>query len=187
MLKQLKKQFESEKKDKNIFDIIIYGSSVKGKTKARDIDVLVIFLDGSLRERLDKIQDIKGKVRNKTENVDIKQIMLTELFSSDFFARTGVLLEGVSIFKGKKFSEILGFKGFTLFWYNLSNLNHTQKVKFNYILSGRGESKGMIKELNGERLVNGAIKIPIENSLEFEEIIRKNNIDYKKKNVLEES
>ncbi len=38
MLKNLKRFLESEKKDKTIFDIVIYGSAVKGKENARDID-----------------------------------------------------------------------------------------------------------------------------------------------------
>lgn len=187
MLKNLKKYLESEKKDKTIFDIIIYGSYVKGKEDSRDIDILVIFLEGSLKERLVKIQKIKSKLKNKIKNkkIDIKEILLKELFSPHFLARTGILIEGISIFKNKKFSETLGFKSYTLFWYNLKNLNHTQKVKFNYILAGRNK-KGMIEKLKGERLVNGAIKIPIDNSIIFEEILKTNNIHFFKKNILEE-
>ncbi len=185
MLNKLKKQLESEKKDKTIFDIIIYGSFVKGKNVPNDIDILVIFLQNDLRERLDKIQEIKNKLKNLNINIDIKQILLTELFSSEFFARTGVLVEGVSIFKNKKLSEVLGFKAYTLFWYSITNLTHTEKVKFNYILAGRNSLQGIVKDLNGERLVNGAIKIPIEKTLEFEEILNSSKVQYKKKDILE--
>ena len=84
MLKKLKEYLKSEKKDKAVFDIIIYGSAVKGKEKARDVDILVIFLDGSLRERLDKLQKIKSDIKNlvndlKDLTLDIKQIQLKEL------------------------------------------------------------------------------------------------------------
>lgn|SRR3989338_1225207 len=190
MLKKLKEYLKSEKKDKAVFDIIIYGSAVKGKEKARDVDILVIFLDGSLRERLDKLQKIKSDIKNlvndlKDLTLDIKQIQLKELFSSEFFARTGIFLEGVSVFKDNRFSELFGFRPFTLFWYSLKNLTHSQKVKFNYILSGRG-AKGVIEELGGDRFVNGAVKIPIEHSLIFEEILKANNVHYFKKNILEE-
>ena len=82
-------------------------------------------------------------------------------------------------------ASIFHINSFTLFWYNLKGLTHSKKVKFNYILSGRN-MKGMIEELNGERLVNGAIKIPIEKTLEFEEILKENRVNYKKKNILEE-
>ncbi len=185
MLKKLKKYLESAKKDKTIFDIIIYGSAVKGKTEARDVDVMAIFLEGSLKTRLDKIQDIKLRLKKTIENIDIKQMLLVDLFSSSFMARTGILLGGISVFKDKKFSETLGFKSYSLFWYNLKGLTHSQKVKFNYILAGRN-TKGVIEELKGERLVSGAIKIPIKNSIIFEEILKKNNVNYSKKNILEE-
>lgn len=184
MLKTLKKHLESEKKDKNIFDIVIYGSIMKDKT-FNDIDILVIFLEGSLRERLDRIQEIKIKLKKIISKLDIKQILIKDLFSPEFLARTGILLEGFSIFKNKKFSETLGFRSFSLFWYSLKGLTHAQKVKFNYILAGRG-TDGMIKELNGERLVNGAVKIPLENSSAFESILNANNVAFLKKNILEE-
>jgi predicted nucleotidyltransferase len=186
MLKTLKECLESEKKDKTIFDMIVYGSLVKGKESARDIDILVIFLEGSLRERLDRMQIIKEKIKNKiSREIDIKQILIKDLFSPEFFARTGILLEGFSVFRNKRFCETIGFKANTLFWYDLKNLNHTQKVKFNYILAGRN-AEGIIKKLKGERLAQGAVKIPIENSIEFEELLKSNKINYTKKNILEE-
>ncbi len=186
MLKLLKKYLESEKKDAAIFDIIIYGSLAKGKTPIRDIDIAVIFLEGTLRDRLDKIQEIKAKLKKKiTTEIDIKQITLQELFSADFLARTGILLEGESIFRRNKFCETLGFKASTLFWYSLAGLSHAQKVKFNYLLAGRTGMKGIITELGGERLASGAIKIPIQKSMEFEEILAQNNIQHKKKDILE--
>jgi predicted nucleotidyltransferase len=187
MLKDLKKYLESEKKDRTIFDIVIYGSFVKGKEKAGDIDIIVIFLEGSLKERLDKLQKIKANLKTRLNSLalDLKQILLKEIFSPSFFAKTGIFLEGISIFNDRKFCETIGFKSFTLFWYNLRELTHSQKVKFNYLLAGRN-TKGIINELSGERLVNGAIKIPIENSSIFEEILKNNNISYSKKNILEE-
>lgn len=187
MLKNLKKILESENIDKSIFDIIIYGSAVKGKYDARDIDILVIFLEGSLRERLDKLQEIKGRIKSSLDisGLDIKQILLKELFSPEFFAKKGIFLEGISVFRGKSFSELLGFKAFALFWYDLKGMTHGQKVKFNYLLAGRN-TKGLIEEYNGERLVSGALKIPIKNSLIFEDILEKNKINYHKKNILEE-
>jgi predicted nucleotidyltransferase len=184
MLKDLKKYLESEKKDKTIFDIIVYGSFVKGKNLANDLDAVVIFLEGTLRERLDKIQEIKQKIKLDIK-VDMKQILITELFDSNFLARTGVLIEGISLFSGKKLSEVLGFKAGCIFDYDLSKMTHVQKVKFNYILSGRN-SKGMIEILKGKRLGIGAVTIPIENSIAFEELLKKYAVKFTKKNILEE-
>ena len=185
MLKNLEKLLESEKSNKNIFDIIVYGSSLKGKTNPEDIDIVVIFLEGSLSDRLNRLQKIKPKIKKDYKKVDIKQMLLKDLFSTSFLARTGILLEGYSLFKKTKFSETLGFKAFTLFWYDLKGLTHTEKVKFNYILAGRNK-EGIIKELKVIRLTNGTIKIPIESSQIFESVLRSNNINFNKKNILEE-
>ncbi len=192
MLNELKACLESEKNDDVLFDIVLYGSSVKGKTMPNDIDLIAIFRKGNLRERLDKIQEMKEKIKNTINtkntkiNIDFKQITIEELFLPEFFAKTGIILEGISLFKDKKFSEILGFKAYSLFWFTLEGLSHNEKVKFNYILAGRG-SEGLISKLGGERLVGGAVKIPIDNSLEFEEVLKNNRINYKKKDILEVS
>ena len=184
-LEKLKKYLKDERRE-TIFDIIIFGSLVKGKLAPRDIDILVIFLQGALNERLDIIQEIKNKLKGKIDlNIDIKQALLKDLFSAGFLARTGAILEGYSVFHNKKFCETLGFSSYSLFWYNLKGMSHTQKVRFNYILAGRNQ-KGVIELLHGIRLANGVVKIPIEYSLEFEEILKNNKVSYNKKNILEE-
>lgn len=183
MLTKLKQWLNEEKKDKTIFDIVVYGSSVKGKTKPNDIDVVVIFKEGSLKERLMKIQAIKKKIEIP---VDIKGILWEELFRPEFFARAGILLEGFSIFENKLFSSKLGFEGCTLFTYSLQNKSHTEKIKFNYVLRGRNR-EGIIKKLEGYHKGPGVILIPIKNSVEFEDVLKMHAVEYSKKNVLMES
>lgn len=182
MLKKLRKCLKSEKKDNDIFDIVIYGSSMKGKTEPNDIDIMVIFKKGKLKDRLEKIQSIKKKIR-LDKKIDIKGMLLEELFQEHFFNRSGIFFEGVSIFNGKPFSNKIDFKSFTLFTYNLRNKTHNEKVKFNYILSGRKDT-GVVEWLEGKHISPGSIQIPIKNSLEFEEILKKHKISYSKKNIL---
>ena len=185
MLEHLKKLLESEKKDKTIFDIVIYESAPRIDSKPNDIDIAEIFLEGNLRDRLDKIQDIKSSIKKLDYKIDIKQMLLKELFSTEFLARTGIILEGESVFSKKKFSEKLGMRAFTLFCYNLENLNHTQKVKFNYILSGRN-SEGMLKRTDAIRISSGVVKIPIARKNTFAMILKENKVPYSEKNILEE-
>ncbi|MDP2749959.1 MAG: nucleotidyltransferase domain-containing protein [Nanoarchaeota archaeon] len=183
MLEELKRCLTSNLKKKNIFDIVLYGSSVKGISVPRDIDILVIFNYGNLEERLNELQQIKFKLKKVSEKIDAKQILLQELFTSNFLARTGIILEGVSLSKEKKLSEIMGFKSYALFNYSIKKLNHTQKIKFNYVLAGRNQ-QGIIEKLNGTRIVNGAVEIPIENSLEFEDVLKMHHVEYNKETIL---
>tara|TARA_Y100000310_G_scaffold153608_1_gene153026 strand:+ start:8278 stop:8835 length:558 start_codon:yes stop_codon:yes gene_type:complete len=184
MLKKLKKCLKTEKKDTNIFDIVVYGSLVKGKSNPSDIDIVVIFNQGTLKERLEKIQVMKKRI-NISIKIDIKGILFMELFDDNFFARSGIFLEGISLFDGKPISKKIGFESFVLFVYNLKNKSHTEKVKFNYVLSGRNDI-GMIKRLNGEHVAPGVVKIPIEHSLEFEDVLKLHEVSYSTNNVLVE-
>ena len=181
MLEELRRCLKPEKHDRNIFDIVLYGSAAKGKSKPQDIDVAVIFRAGTLKERLAKIQSIKKDI--KIETVDIKGILLEELFQESFFGRSGIFLEGISLFDGKPFSYKIDFEGFVLFIYKLENKSHTEKVRFNYVLSGR-KSEGVVKIMKGKHVAPGVIQIPIRYSLEFEEILKKHNISYFKIGIL---
>jgi predicted nucleotidyltransferase len=121
MLTTLQKALQAEKNNPTIFDIILYGSAVKGKSKPRDIDIVVIFRYGTVRERLAIIQNLKQKIRVSLE-VDIKGILWEELFKPDFFARTGIFLEGISLLDGKPVAQKLGFQaGVVLFVFNLKS------------------------------------------------------------------
>lgn len=182
MLKQLQKELSAEKKDKTIFDLLVYGSTVKGKTKPNDLDLMVIFRAGSLKERLRKIQLIKRKVTS-FKSIDIKGILWEELFQEDFFARSGVLLEGISLFDARPFAEKMGFSAYSLFTYSLKDKSHTAKVKFNYLLRGRN-GPGILEKFGGKHLSPGTVQIPLVKSLEFEEILQENNFQYKKQNIL---
>jgi predicted nucleotidyltransferase len=184
MLKQLEKCLASEK-DENIVDIVLYGSAAR-QDDARDVDILVILKDGSLRERLEHLTRIKAKVKAVLTGrmLDIKQIALPEFFSPAFMARQGVLLDGVSLRDGVPFCERLGFKSFALFSYSLKGLSHAQKVKFNYVLAGRG-GVGMLERVVGQRLAAGAAKVPRQAAAVFEEILMRNKVVYTRSDILE--
>tara|TARA_Y100000310_G_C20670653_1_gene810083 strand:- start:1001 stop:1555 length:555 start_codon:yes stop_codon:yes gene_type:complete len=182
MLSKLRKCLLNEKKNKKIFDIVVYGSIVKGKQQSSDIDIAVIFREGSLKDRLEEIQSIKKQIKN-SRKIDIKGILWEELFKQEFFARSGIFLEGISIFDGKPFANKMDFTAFSIFVYSLKNKTHTEKVKFNYILAGRGK-KGMIEHLEGKHLAPGVVQIPMRNALEFEEILNRNGINFEKKEIL---
>jgi len=181
-LKSTCKKFIKKFKKKNIIDIILFGSSVKGAIEIRDIDILLIFLNETLKERAIISQELKTELKNEIK-VDIKTINLEELFEKEFLARQGILVEGYSLLDDAPFSKKMGFVGYSLFAYSLRNLNHNEKTKFTYALIGRKQI-GILKKLNAESVGRGSVLIPIKNSLIFEEFLKKWNINYKKKNIL---
>ncbi|OIO41706.1 hypothetical protein COU56_03510 [Candidatus Pacearchaeota archaeon CG10_big_fil_rev_8_21_14_0_10_31_9] len=172
------------RKKQGIVDIILYGSSVKGKINPRDVDIAILFDNFSIDKRLGILREYKEKIKKKINNPDIIQINLSEFFDSHFLARESIIVEGYSLINNKPFSETLGFFGYMLFTYTLKGLNHNDKTKFTYSLIGRGKNKGILKGLNAEPIGKGAVLIPIGNSYVFDEFLKKWNIKYKSRKVL---
>jgi len=187
MLKNLQKSLRlscKRFKTKDVWDIVLYGSSVKGSFRPRDLDIMIIFLEGKLRDRLDKIQELKNNLRGKEfKDIDVKSMLLRDFFDKNFLARQGILLEGISLINSKSLAEQLGFKAFSLFTYNLSGLTHTLKIRFNYALKGR-TSKGLLDDFKGKSLGKGVLIISMEKSNEFESFLQKWKINYKIKRTL---
>ena len=188
MQKDYSRFLESESKnfgmDKDIFDIIVYGSIIKGKIEARDIDILIIFKEKPLNERAVITQRFKEKISKKIGNPDIKTINLSELFGANFLARQSILTDGYSIIDRMPLSKKMGFLSYSLFTYNLKNLDHNNKTKFTYSLIGRGKNQGILKKLNSKPLGKGAVLLPIQNSSFFEDFLKEWKINYNKKNIL---
>ena len=181
-LESLKSAFKKFAEKREIFDVVLYGSAAKGKEDARDTDILLIFNKKSLKERSETGEEFK-KIIDKIKNADIKTINLEELFNKDFIARQGILVEGYSLIHSKHFSKLLGFLGYSLFTYNLKNLNHNEKTKFTYALIGRNE-EGIIKKIGAESIGKGVVIVPSFNSSIMEEFLEKWKINYNKKNIL---
>jgi len=183
-LNYLRSESKKFAKKNKLFDIVIYGSNVKGKLDFNDIDIVLIFEEKPLKERLEIAQNFKNLIKRNLK-IDIKTINLKELFEKDFLARQGILIEGRSLVHNQKFSERMGFEGYSLFSYNLKNLNHNDKTRFTYALIGRREEKGMLKQVESISLGKGSVKIPIGNSIIFEDFLKTWNITYKRENILE--
>jgi len=173
--KHLKKEFQT------IWDIVVYGSLVKGKPKPNDIDIAVILKDKiPLNEKLGLGQKIKFTFQKNIKlNLDVKVVDLLELQDNHFLARESILAESFSLINNKWLSEIFGFKSAYLFHYDLKNLTASQKKMFYYALKGRRGSKGILDRMSGEQLSDGLIKVPIEFSYEFIELLERYKIKYK--------
>lgn len=73
---------------------------------------------------------------------------------------------------------------FVIFTYNLSKLSNVNKVRFVYLLKGRKDGKGLVKELSGHFLVPGCFAVPINKSNTAEYVFKQWKVPYKKEEVL---
>jgi len=180
-LKSQKLIFENFKNsDKCIWDIVIYGSMIRGKENPEDVDAAVIISEKkSFAFKLELAQKLRQSLKFQNFKFDVKVVDFNDFQDSNFLARQGIILEGFSITQGKFLSEIFGFKQYCIFKYGIQNLSLTKKRVFSYALSGRYGEEGLKNSKKIEQLGRGVLKVPIQHSEEIESLLQSYNIDYK--------
>ena len=169
------------KEHKEIWDIAIYGSVIRGKTIIRDIDFAIIFYS---KTKLDNKLSLAQKLKQTLSKIipyeiDIKGIDFYDFFDNAFIARKAILAEGYLLSRKKYQAELFGFEAKYIFSYSLANLNHSKKIMFQYALKGRRGQKGLLEMKGCEQIGRGTISVPVWNSEEFREFLEKQNIKYK--------
>ena len=162
---KLKKLIE----DKDILDVILFGSSIKGKASPNDFDIAVI--------------------SEKEINLEMENFHFSFLKPIDFFKKRSVILtalfkEGYSVKFNMSFSELYDFKNKVLFKYDLKNMPPSKKVKVVNILRGNKNERGMVENNKGEWLANQVFFIPVFHDYIFEKFFLNFSVKYKKYYIL---
>ncbi len=167
MKKNLKKLLT---KYKEIQDVIVFGSLVKGKHAPKDIDIALIVY----KKEIYLVGEVKDKL--KINNLDVEMVKPEEIYQS----RLGLALisEGFSIKNNQFLREKLGISPMKIYTYELKHLTQTKKVLF-----GRG-LKQIVKDTKGAKLGAGSVMIPIHQSNKFEDFLDTWNLKYKTKEYL---
>lgn len=173
-------------KTKDIFDILVYGSIVRGKEKINDIDIAIVLNEKeSVNEKLELAEKLKSQLDFLDINVDVKAIDLSDLEDSSFIARQAILAEGYSLIDEKFLNEKFGFKAFVIFNYSLKGLTYSEKKMFYYALKGRRNQKGLLELKGAEMLGDCIIKVLLVDSEEFNELFKRKNIKCKIEKIIE--
>src|SRR3989338_8273773 len=92
--------------DKEVVDIVKFGSSVLEGSKPNDIDIAVIYNKIPVKEQLEFSQEIKKQLEKKFNlPVHIKSYDLYSFFNKGNFAKDSILFYGKSLINEKYFSE----------------------------------------------------------------------------------
>ena len=122
-LSEVKKKLKIVLREKEVYDVVLFGSFVKGKSMPKDIDVAII---------------------SEKKNFVLKGFHVSILSVSDFFKPLSLVntlfREGYSLKKNKSFAEVYGFKNKCLFRYELKNLSASKKVRAVKALDGTNET-----------------------------------------------
>jgi len=170
------------KKRNEIWDIIVYGSFVRGKETARDIDFAIILQkDISLDKKLKLAQEIKEILEKKIKEykIDVKTIDIYDFLDAGFLARQGILAEGYSILKNMYLHDFLGFKAKAIIKYELKGLSPSNKKMLYYALKGRRGSKGFLEEIGGKLISKNVLEVPIKYYHKIEQIMLLHKVAFK--------
>jgi predicted nucleotidyltransferase len=160
-LKTFLKKSRELLKDKDIDDIIVFGSTVKGSSKPHDLDVALILRDESGAAR------IKEDIRRFDRSADI------EVVSSIRNPLWAVLMrEGYSIRVGKPLHQVYNIEPVVLYRYSLKKLSPTQKVQFTRGL------KAMLGDTNAKILSRSVVLVPMDRKNSFDEFLTTWDLKY---------
>jgi predicted nucleotidyltransferase len=173
---QIRNKLDFLIKDKEIIDVILFGSIIKGKLMPKDIDIAII-----INEELSK--KLKEKIKN-LNNFHISIINLREFFINPPSIINTLFREGYSIKNKRYFSENFKFSNKVLFNYSLTSLTNSKKVKIVNILRGKGKENGLVEINNGEWLANQVFIVPISIDSLFEEFFNNFNVKFKRHYIL---
>jgi len=144
----------------SIKDVVLFGSTIRGKLEPNDIDILMIFI-----KSVDK--DIEYEFRKRASKIfaSISIISKTEdnLYDESFSARDAILFEGYSLVRKRFIASLYGFDSLGLFMYQTKSMSNAAKTRFYYALNGRRGSKGVANSLAAIKISNNMIAIPLEN------------------------
>ena len=159
---------------KNVLDIVQFGSSVLEESNPNDLDIAVIFNNFPLKDQIKEAHEIKKQIEKLTNlPVQIESFDFESFFAKGNFARQGILFYGKSLLTGKYFAENFGLAPKLRISYVLKDLQKKDKVKFNYLLSGKKGSYGLLKKYGGKLIYPGVIETFPENEKIFVEKMKK--------------
>ena len=146
--------------NKNVFDIIQFGSSTIENKLPNDVDIAVLFQKIPLKEQLAYSQEIKKQLQKITDlPIHIKSFDLYSFFDSANFTRENILFHGISLIDKKFFSEKLRFIPKIQIYYSLERMGKNEKIKFNYMINGKGGAYGLIRKYGGSLIKPGLLEV----------------------------
>ena len=184
MQKNLHKKLELNYSS-SVLDIVQFGSSIFEGSEPNDIDVAVIFKSIPLKQQLEESQNLKKQLEGQFRlPIHIKSYDFYSFFDKGNFARENILFYGKSLVYERHFAEIFGLIPRLQIYYSLKNFKKSEKIKFNYLLNGRGGKYGLLRKYGGVLVRPGMIEIKPEYEKIFSKKIGALISDFRIKRVL---
>lgn len=158
-----------------IKDIFMFGSAIRGKEHPNDIDILLLF-----KNKVDKNIEytVRTILQKYLKNISIISKTEHTMMDEAFDARESMLFEAKSLLTGKNVAQQYGFSAFGLCKYTFGTWTLLQKTKFYHALNGRGKETGIIQKLEGIKLSDSVILVPLEYIEQFRAFLEYWKLEY---------
>src|SRR3989338_3914725 len=162
MQKKLQKKLELNYSN-HVVDVVQFGSSIMEDSEPNDIDIAVFFKFIPLKQQLEEAQNIKKQIEKYFNlPIHIKSYDFYSFFDRGNFAKENILFYGKSLIHNKYFAEFFGLFPKLQISYSLKELKKKDKIKFNYLLNGKGGKYGLLRKHGRIILKPGLIEIKPE-------------------------
>jgi len=168
------KEFFNKNKGE-LLDIVLFGSSMRGKDKPKDIDILILYKNN---KDIDLSYEFRKEIEKIGFNVEVTDKTYKDLFNSSFKAREAFLGEGYSLVYDTFLSKGLGYMNLVLFKYNLKGFNKSKRMRFYYSLYGRNGRKGVLNDFSVIKFSDSVLLCPVQNSENIKEYLQNWGIDF---------
>lgn len=162
-------------------DIFLFGSALKSKEKPGDVDVIALFRD----KNFEKIEDVLYTIKQAGDKLNLiihaEPITVDNVFMEPVY--TSIIHEGFSIKFMKFIRDMLNFKSYVLFTYNLEKKKQSEKVRFSYALYGRKKGEGLLAALKGKVIGKSSMLVPVEKQEAIKPFFREWGVTYKEQKV----
>jgi predicted nucleotidyltransferase len=162
-----------KKNSGELLDIILFGSTIRGKDKPNDMDIILIFRNKESEETSYNLRKLL-----EDENPEIISKKYDTMFQDNFIAKEAILKEGFSIAYNDFLSKKAGYNNLMLFKYDLKKLSKSKKISFYYSLYGRNGNEGILNRLKLIKFTESTILCPMENSEEAKTYFEQHKIDF---------
>ncbi len=166
---------------REVFDVVLYGSTVIGKPSPNDVDVMIL-MKARLHpaEAKSLVLEFKAELRGilPGKRLDVRAMGLEDLFDPNNLASLGVVIEGLSLTRGKPLAELMNGEAYTLFRFTLRGMERKDRVRFQYALRGRDGKGGVLRELGALQLGAWVVLVPVGNTYRFKEFLDLWGVEY---------
>ena len=159
---------------REVFDVVLYGSTVLGKPSPNDIDVVILTGEklhpAKARPLVLELKAEVGRILPGKE-LDVRAMAIEDLFDPNNLASLGIIIEGFSLTRGKPLAELMNGEAYTLFRFTLRGMERKDRVRFQYALRGRDGKGGVLGELGALQLGAWVVLVPLRNTYRFKEFL----------------